>query len=1154
MADIYLSPNTYFSRTISSARLHKLVTTENRDRALDMGGFDQFKDLFYSHEHKKKSFLTALYDHIHNNGGLGADELKDLSKVCQIIQSASFTELEDFFSGRDQSGRPLLHIALEQGQAKVITNYKIFLELLPTHQRNALLPTLLIAADQHGNPGLAVGLEHGNTNAIIAYKSLLELLPTEQRSMHLIRLLAAKKQNGDPGLALALINNKADTLLAYKWLLELLTPEQRINHLEQLLVAKDSYGVPGIVWALKGERADTFAVYKRMLDMITVKNDSGYLQNVLSVMNVVKYQSLFSALINGDAEKVAAHGCVFDIVPAQLRSQLLMGLLVAKDQDGTPGLTIALSNGYANAITAYKELLKKIPEAQRSPHLADLLAAKNQEGIPGLYMALQNGRAEAITAYKALLEMLPTGQRATHLLSLLSAKNKEGTPGLFMALQNGHAEAITAYKGLLELLPAGQRASHLHDLLAAKHKDGTPGLYMALQNGRAEAINAYKALLELLPAGQRAAHLPSLLAAKHKDGTPGLWMTLQNGHAQAITAYKGLLELLPASQRAAHLPGLLAAKRKNGTPGLYLALQNGHTQTITAYKALLELLSADQRTTHLPELLSVKRTSSCNYPNGLQYALRNSSIDVIEAYEGLLALIPRAARWNVYSAIYLSGILDVDAVFNHLDNRSHRSILTCIDNIDNRYATLKMGLMVKFAQILLAAPSSKQVTVSQAESIIAVWGNNPHYAGHPVIFDALKKVINPVITAANSGKLSASDTLLGILLNRVQEISRNEGGIWGNRKGTFMLENNGFFVQLMALCTNHSDGSVGRAAKLLYDQYLALPELAQHAKLLRKVFFCQGIRGTSDSVQEELVPLDDDKLVPLGDDDPAYLFVQTTFRNPYDGLIISKQQINDMLNKETLCNWSNVGFITPLRQPNGSTALGLATTGAFKASTVYPQFPLFRTSFLSQSQLGGLNNFLRLLNLQYTNNSAEPVLPSKNYAPLFATALTERTASTKLTGDTDQVTLGKIFERFLTAPERPIGSLVSLPILSAAHVEQILENYMPIDGLANSLHNARVLFCLAAVMAKLSSSSYFGTEDESPTALRVYAAGLLKKAYEVDPRLCSAEMYRVFLEKLLGLNGAFTCTAALYEHMIKHAQHQTDFKQILLRIKPIAWS
>jgi len=129
------------------------------------------------------------------------------------------------------------------------------------------------------------------------------------------------------------------------------------------------------------------------------------------------------------------------------------------------------------------------------------------------------------------------------------------------------------------------------------------------------------------------------------------------------------------------------------------------------------------------------------------------------------------------------------------------------------------------------------------------------------------------------------------------------------------------------------------------------------------------------------------------------------------------------------------------------------------------------------------------IQLKYTNNNGETGLLSQDYTDVFRHALSGRTSKTKLTDAGHQNTLRKTFGRFLTEPNRQIWSLQSIPTLTDAHIGNLLQNYRPLCGGASDFNDARILFSLAAVMANLSSSSYFGTEYDSPTAIRFYAAG-----------------------------------------------------------------
>ena len=98
---------------------------------------------------------------------------------------------------------------------------------------------------------------------------------------------------------------------------------------------------------------------------------------------------------------------------------------------------------------------------------------------------------------------------------------------------------------------------------------------------------------------------------------------------------------------------------------------------------------------------------------------------------------------------------------------------------------------------------------------------------------------------------------------------------------------------------------------------------------------------------------------------------------------------------------------------------------------------------------------------------------------------------------------------------------------------------------------AQTLLCLAAVFTKYSSSSFFGTEGESPVALRHYAYALMKEVNKLTPSVCG-DKFNKWKDALLGLNGAFTCTAVLYHDMIAHAK--AKFPSTLATIRPPAWS
>lgn len=71
--------------------------------------------------------------------------------------------------------------------------------------------------------------------------------------------------------------------------------------------------------------------------------------------------------------------------------------------------------------------------------------------------------------------------------------------------------------------------------------------------------------------------------------------------------------------------------------------------------------------------------------------------------------------------------------------------------------------------------------------------------------------------------------------------------------------------------------------------------------------------------------------------------------------------------------------------------------------------------------------------------------------------------------------------------------------LSPAHYQHILSAYHLTD--ATPQKQAETLFCLSTAFARYSSSAIFGTEHDSPPALRGYAEALMQKARELSPAI-----------------------------------------------------
>lgn len=129
--------------------------------------------------------------------------------------------------------------------------------------------------------------------------------------------------------------------------------------------------------------------------------------------------------------------------------------------------------------------------------------------------------------------------------------------------------------------------------------------------------------------------------------------------------------------------------------------------------------------------------------------------------------------------------------------------------------------------------------------------------------------------------------------------------------------------------------------------------------------------------------------------------------------------------------------------------------------------------------------------------------------------------------------------------------------VSDRHVAALTAVYPELPVHDDARGTAYFLLCLSAMMAKLSSSKYFGDELESPLPLRGYAGALLNKARALAPDLVGREIADDWTNRLFGLHKAFDCTAILSAMMLHHlsgmARADPKLDTIHESLLPAAW-
>jgi hypothetical protein len=267
-------------------------------------------------------------------------------------------------------------------------------------------------------------------------------------------------------------------------------------------------------------------------------------------------------------------------------------------------------------------------------------------------------------------------------------------------------------------------------------------------------------------------------------------------------------------------------------------------------------------------------------------------------------------------------------------------------------------------------------------------------------------------------------------------------------------------------------------------------------------------------------------------DDVAFVFF-----NKKDGqthaLLVSQRMIEDMLKSASHYAWDNVYYIRNSEK-----------TVVRKIADAYEPFPLFYNNYQFQLKLAVFSKLLQAINLSFSNKDNIENTAARDYTNLFAEAVHLTGSEVKLTGYADQVALAEIFTPLLDTAHG----------IADDHFQQISEIYTLSDQ--SETAKAKTLFCLAAMFVTYSSSFFFGQEGDSPIALRNYAAGLITKAYELDPSIFKnkngVDKYGDWINRLTGQNAAFTCTAVLKTIMKSHAK-EVGFDDEMGKIKPPGW-
>ncbi|HEY0210631.1 pentapeptide repeat-containing protein [Acerihabitans sp.] len=454
---------------------------------------------------------------------------------------------------------------------------------------------------------------------------------------------------------------------------------------------------------------------------------------------------------------------------------------------------------------------------------------------------------------------------------------------------------------------------------------------------------------------------------------------------------------------------------------------------------------------------------------------------------------------------------NLDLYLNHVHNTTSGSLLTMMDSIDERYASLKVKMARKIMKSL------KNIDISSVtQALLDVLAKAP-YDKDNAIARWLEKICEQLLVQYN---------------NRVMEpLHKNTFkqvvGLF-KRRPERMFSDNGAFIQLIYQGVMSRYDDVKTNVTGLYHLYLSHEKVKRYTAL--------------------------DDFGNYGEQRPDwknefaanYILVSSQPGGPV--MLLSQQTLKGMLVPDPANPvWGHYYLYNSLGQnsPPDVQPENLKP-GDHPPRILFRQhFKLFLGPFVFANNQAG---FTKLFEILFEGDLRQ----------VFIAATRATRSDRKLVSASEQIMLREIFSPILSTSTAS-GDYG----LTKEHYGAIIKAYgLSTDG---DTHRGKVLLSLAALFTKFSSSAIFGTELDSPEMIRRYAYALMAKAHALDASIFerkvgsedggndeSVDNFTDWKNHLLGLNDAFTCAGVLTHAMLGHIRDR--FPDVLADIIPPAWN
>lgn len=449
---------------------------------------------------------------------------------------------------------------------------------------------------------------------------------------------------------------------------------------------------------------------------------------------------------------------------------------------------------------------------------------------------------------------------------------------------------------------------------------------------------------------------------------------------------------------------------------------------------------------------------------------------------------------NIYLPDWDSYYLDL--YLNHVNN-SNNSFLKTIDSIKKEHDDKKIDLVHQLIDSLDKRTTSVSLS-SVVNPLLDTLAKAPYNRDDKII-NWVNNNILPLYLVKYDATIMPlpPEPLLETLLNCF------------NHKSELMFSHNSAFIQLISQAMA-GDSSLKEQVKSLYDGYLQDSRIESYTK-----DFNFGNNGQVDWSDKE---------------HNNFILLSAQQNSPYS-MMISQVRLRSMLGFEVESNmiWNGFylfqdGEVIPTERE------GFSLTDLFNH-----HFKIFAANYQFHQDHAKFSKLLATLALGELQT-------------VFQKATTQRFGQIKLIDYDSQVKLATIFDnKFKQYTENGVTGYR----LSTDYTQQLLQVYNL--STADKTTQAETLLSLAAVFRKYSSRAMFGTETDSPNALRYFAFALMEQAHQLAPQIFKdEEQYKDWGDRLLGYNDAFSCTAVLSTIMIEHIK--AHFPSTLAGIMPPAWS